>query len=61
MRTFCSRRPTLLLMALSLMMLAPTLATARASSVATKVSEFKLDNGLQVVVVPDHRAPVVTH
>ena len=61
MRTFCRRRPSLLLMALSLMMLSPTLATARASSVSTKVSEFKLDNGLQVVVVPDHRAPVVTH
>lgn len=26
-----------------------------------KVSEFTLDNGLQVVVIPDHRAPVVTH
>ncbi len=26
-----------------------------------KVSHFKLKNGMQVVVVPDHRAPVVTH
>ena len=26
-----------------------------------QVSEFKLDNGMQVVVIPDHRAPVVTH
>ena len=26
-----------------------------------RVSEFKLANGLQVVVMPDHRAPVVTH
>ena len=26
-----------------------------------KISEFKLENGLQVVVIPDHRAPVVTH
>ncbi|MEG6508719.1 pitrilysin family protein [Methyloligella sp. 2.7D] len=25
-----------------------------------KISEFQLDNGLQVVVVPDHRAPVAT-
>ncbi len=25
------------------------------------VSEFKLANGMQVVVIPDHRAPVVTH
>ena len=26
-----------------------------------KVSEFMLDNGMQVVVVEDHRAPVVVH
>ncbi len=26
-----------------------------------RASEFKLDNGMQVVVIPDHRAPVVTH
>jgi zinc protease len=26
-----------------------------------RASEFWLDNGLQVVVVPDHRSPVVTH
>jgi zinc protease len=25
------------------------------------VSDFKLDNGLELVVIPDHRAPVVTH
>ncbi|MFO1091670.1 MAG: pitrilysin family protein [Hyphomicrobiales bacterium] len=25
------------------------------------VTQFTLDNGLQVVVIPDHRAPVVTH
>ncbi|WP_157016956.1 M16 family metallopeptidase [Mesorhizobium xinjiangense] len=25
------------------------------------VASFELDNGLQVVVIPDHRAPVVTH
>jgi zinc protease len=28
---------------------------------APRVSEFKLANGLQVVVIPDQRAPVVTH
>ncbi|MDA7947334.1 MAG: insulinase family protein [Hyphomicrobiaceae bacterium] len=28
---------------------------------ASKVSHFKLKNGLEVVVIPDHRAPVVTH
>ena len=28
---------------------------------APRATEFKLDNGMQVVVIPDHRAPVVTH
>jgi zinc protease len=31
---------------------------ARASQ---RVTDFKLANGLQVLVIPDHRAPVVTH
>ncbi|MBA1142462.1 insulinase family protein [Mesorhizobium sp. CCANP35] len=26
-----------------------------------KVTDFVLDNGMQVVVIPDHRAPIVTH
>ena len=28
---------------------------------ASQVAHFTLDNGLEVVVIPDHRAPVVTH
>ena len=28
---------------------------------APNAVEFTLDNGMQVVVIPDHRAPVVTH
>ncbi|GAB4069994.1 insulinase family protein [Ancylobacter sonchi] len=28
---------------------------------AAEVAQYTLDNGMQVVVVPDHRAPVVTH
>ena len=28
---------------------------------APKITDFTLPNGLQVVVIPDHRAPVVTH
>jgi zinc protease len=32
-----------------------------ASYAAPRVTEFKLDNGLQVVVIPDTRSPVVTH
>jgi zinc protease len=41
-----------------------TLVTPRTGeSVAAgpSVSHFKLKNGLEVVVIPDHRAPVVTH
>ena len=30
------------------------------SRAAQRVTEFKLNNGLQVLVIPDHRAPVVT-
>jgi len=40
--------------------LAATTGVARAAS-APQVSDFKLGNGLEVVVIPDHRAPVVTH
>ena len=55
-----SRRPFLLL-ALTLAMFTQTIQTLNASPAVSRVSEFKLGNGLQVVVVPDHRAPVVTH
>ena len=34
---------------------------ARAAAPAEKPSQFQLANGLQVVVVPDHRVPIVTH
>ncbi|WP_371348363.1 M16 family metallopeptidase [Ancylobacter sp. IITR112] len=37
------------------------LATAPTRAGAAEVAEFTLENGMQVVVVPDHRAPVVTH
>jgi zinc protease len=36
-------------------------ATIDSLKASPAVTEFKLDNGLQVIVVPDHRAPVVTH
>src|ERR1700752_3728050 len=38
-----------------------TLARAAPAQAAPTVTDFKLDNGLEVVVIPDHRAPVVTH
>jgi len=44
--------------ALTLLLALPCL-TARASGL--DVSHFTLDNGLEVVVIPDHRTPVVTH
>lgn len=37
-----------------------TLVAANAS-IKNDVSSFHLENGLEVVVIPDHRAPVVTH
>src|SRR5579871_4384549 len=39
---------------------APVLSAAPSQSPSRAVS-FTLKNGLQLVVVPDHRAPVVTH
>ncbi len=36
-------------------------AAAALAETAPQPSTFHLDNGMQVVVVPDHRAPVVTH
>jgi zinc protease len=49
------------LAAATLMMLSQSLAQVQAQPLSTPVSTFTLANGLQVVVVPDHRAPVVTH
>jgi zinc protease len=52
-------RPILLFaLTFVLTMFTATIDTLKASPAVT---EFKLDNGLQVIVVPDHRAPVVTH
>ena len=36
-------------------------AAAPAMALDIDVTSFKLDNGMEVVVIPDHRAPVVTH
>ncbi|HLJ52080.1 MAG TPA: insulinase family protein, partial [Rhizomicrobium sp.] len=35
-------------------------AGSAAQAATQKVSQFALPNGMQVVVIPDHRAPVVT-
>ena len=55
------RRPFLLVALTVVAMFAQTIETLKASPAVSRVSEFKLDNGLEVIVVPDHRAPVVTH
>jgi zinc protease len=47
--------------ALSLAVVIGSMSHAHAQRLGDNVSTFTLDNGLQVVVVPDHRAPVVTH
>lgn len=39
----------------------PSLEAATAPKIAPQTVSFTLDNGLQVVVIPDHRAPVVSH
>jgi zinc protease len=44
-----------------LLLIALASATASAAHAGADVSNFTLANGLEVVVVPDHRAPVVTH
>src|SRR5277367_3495303 len=38
-----------------------TLIRVAPAQAAPTITDFKLDNGLEVVVIPDHRAPVVTH
>jgi zinc protease len=51
-------RSLLTLLAMVSMLAVNTIADASPKSRAT---EFKLANGLHVVVIPDHRSPVVTH
>src|ERR1700723_2698657 len=41
--------------------LAGSLTSVTRASASPDVTDFTLANGLEVVVVPDHRAPVVTH
>jgi zinc protease len=44
-----------------LLLVAALMGVAASAAYAAEVSHFTLANGLEVVVVPDHRAPVVTH
>ena len=54
------KRLSVLALGLTLMLTAQIAPTALAAA-SPRVSEFKLANGLTLVVVPDNRAPVVTH
>jgi zinc protease len=56
-----ARFPFFATVILAMALFLQSLETLKASPVATAVSEFELANGLHLVVVPDTRAPVVTH
>lgn len=61
MKTLGHRRLPLLsilTMAVTMLAFAETIVPANAEA---RASEFTLSNGMDVVVIPDHRAPVVTH
>jgi len=73
-RSFSLRRPQLAVRRLRSAAFCALCAAAIASMVVTwvmasgpakaegpQISYFTLDNGLEVVVIPDHRTPVVTH
>lgn len=53
--------PRRLLLAASLGALMTTSARAEQAPSEGTISQFTLGNGMQVVVIPDHRAPIVTH
>ena len=53
-------RPSILAVLLALSVLLP-LAERPAQAELFNPETFTLDNGLQVVVIPNHRAPIVTH
>jgi len=55
--------PAEIILVSKMLMLALALACACAAraQAAPDVADFTLANGLEVVVIPDHRAPVVTH
>jgi zinc protease len=52
-------RAAILFCAFAVSLLAPEAFAAEQAG--AKIADFKLDNGMQLVVIPDHRAPVITH
>jgi zinc protease len=53
--------PTRPLNALAALLLVALSSPAPAVASGPRISHFTLANGLEIVVIPDHRAPVVTH
>lgn len=56
-----TQRPSTNAVALAVVLLILTCLVYRPAAAAGSAKSFKLDNGLQVVVVPHHRAALVTH
>ena len=54
-------RTPLATLLLAFPMLATNPQAFAAEAAQTRANAFRLSNGMQVVVIPDHRAPVVTH
>jgi zinc protease len=48
------------ILTLAILMLTQSFESLQAQSIS-RATEFKLANGMQIVVVPDNRAPVITH
>jgi zinc protease len=59
-RSLRSRRPWALALTLLLALMAGLAAAGGTADAAIKASHFVLGNGLEVVVVPDHRVPIAT-
>ena len=55
------RSASVSIIATLLVIMLTTALKATPAAAATKAAHFKLANGMLVVVIPDHRAPVVTH
>jgi zinc protease len=56
-----SGKPLIVLRAFVVMAALAVNAAVAAETGGPKISQFTLPNGLELVVIPDHRAPIVTH
>ena len=54
-------RPARSLTALAALLMLGSAAFAQSASTDPEIGDFRLANGMEVVVIPDHRAPIVTH